>query len=316
MKLGDLDELLVPRWAAWLQRRVNATIERRVRGADSIRRVASAVVNPAPTNPLRRLDQRYASRGPLGLLRDVPQLGFLVVAAVFLAGAGVALAQSGSRHAVPTARERAVATVPTSLGPAPGTNIAAYIAATRKRAVLVASASPDRIYVALVTFSRYMTPEQARLLLGELEVKKVLAHVPLPSAEVLQIPITASLVQDVQTTFAEISKRKLRDRKEFTNLALSITGASREEQQYKSFYLDAGRTAGQEASAYAKGCACVFGALLRGKAAELAALPALAGIRAVDIAGSDDDTLQLAPLLPEQTVTVTRPLTPGQGNGA
>ena len=72
----------------------------------------------------------------------------------------------------------------------------------------------------------------------------------------------------------------------------------------------------KEARAYGQDCACLFGALVRGQARDLAALPALHGVRAVDIGGGDLDTLQLQPLLPEQKVTVTRPLTPATGNGA
>jgi hypothetical protein len=113
-----------------------------------------------------------------------------------------------------------------------------------------------------------------------------------------------------------VSKRKLRDRKEFVNLAASISGQSREEQQFKAFYLDAAATALKEANAYGKSCACLFAALVRGKARDLAALPAIPGVRAVDIGAGDDDTMQLQPLLPEQKVTVTRPITQATGNGA
>jgi hypothetical protein len=172
------------------------------------------------------------------------------------------------------------------------------------------------MYIALISFSRYLTAEQTQSLLGDLQVRKVLAHVQLPAAEVLPIPIASTVVEDVGVTFAAVSKRKVRDRKEFINLAASITGQTKEEQQFKAFYLDAAATALKEAGAYGKNCACLFGALVRGKARDLAALPALPGVRAVDIGGGDVDTLQLQPLLPEQKVTVTRPLTPATGNGA
>ena len=128
--------------------------------------------------------------------------------------------------------------------------------------------------------------------------------------------LSVTLVQDVSVTFAAISKRKVHDRKEFLNLAATISGDSKEEQQFKAFYSDAARTAGKEAIAYGKNCACIFGALVRGKARDLTSLTALSGVRAVDIGGGDDDTLQLQPLLPEQKVTVTRPLTGIPGNHA
>jgi hypothetical protein len=273
------------------------------------------VLDPAATSSLRALDDRFASRGPLALLRDVPQLGLLLVAAVFLAGSGIALVRSGDRNRA-SSRSAAEPVIATTLGPAPGTNIATYIATTSKRAVIVSRTSPDGTYTALVSFSRYLTPEQSRLLLGELQVKKVLAHVQLPAAEVVPIPVTATLVEDVGVVFAAVSKRKVRDRKEFVNLAASITGDTKEERQFKAFYLDAAATAGKEAAAYGKSCACLFAALVRGRARDLAALPSLPGVRAVDIGNGDDDTLQLQPLLPEQKVTVTRPVTPATGNGA
>ena len=316
MKLDDLDQRLVPRLAARLRAFVDAAADRRDRAADRVRATTAAVLQPAPDSRLRALDDRYAGRGPLALMRDVPQLGLLLVAAVFLSGSFVALERAGDRTRAGSERASGEPEIPTTLGPAPGTKVAAYIAATRRRAVIVNSTSPDHTYTALISFSSYLTAAQAQSLLGDLQVRKVLAHVQLPSAEVLPIPIASTVVEDVGVTFAAVSKRKVRDRKEFLNLAASITGQTKEEQQFKAFYLDAAATALKEAGAYGKSCACVFAALVRGKARDLAALPALSGVRAVDIGGGDDDTMQLQPLLPEQKVTVTRPLTPASGNGA
>jgi hypothetical protein len=316
VKLDDIDERWVPRLAVRLRAFVDTAGVRRERALERIRGVTSAVLDPGPGSPLRVLDDRYASRGPLALLRDVPQLGLLLVAAVFLTGSGVALERAGDRQRTSAQTGSNEPPIPTTLGPAPGTKVATYIAATRKRAVILSSTSPDHTYTALVSFSSYLTAKQAQSLLGDLQVKKVLAHVQLPTAEVLPIPIGSTVTEDVGITFAAVSKRKVRDRKEFINLAASITGESKEEQQFKAFYLDAAATALKEARAYGKNCACLFGALVRGTARDLAALPAIPGVRAVDIGGGDVDTLQLQPLLPEQKVTVTRPVTPATGNGA
>ena len=316
MKLDDLDRRWVPRLAVRLRALVDTAAVRRERAVERVRSASAAVLDPAPGSPLRALDERYASRGPLALLRDVPQLGLLLVAAVFLAGSGVALERAGDRQRTVAQNASDDPPIPTTLGPAPGTKVAAYIAATRKRAVIVSSTSPDHTYTALISFSSYLTAQQAQSLLGDLQVRKVLAHVQLPAAEVLPIPIASTVVEDVGVTFAAVAKRKARDRKEFLNLAASISGQSKEEQQFKAFYLDAAATSLKEAAAYGRNCACVFGALVRGKARDLAALPALPGVRAVDIGGGDDDTMQLQPLLPEQKVTVTRPVTQATGNGA
>jgi hypothetical protein len=316
VKLDELDERFVPRLAVRLRAWVDGAAARRGLMRERLRAATAAVLQPSPGSPLRALDDRYASRGPLALLRDVPQLGLLLVAAVFLTGSGVALERAGDQERARAERSSSDPEIPTALGPAPGTKVDAYIAATQKRARILSATAPDGTYVALISFSRYLTAQQAQALLGDLQVRKVLAHVQLPAAEVLPIPIPSTVVEDVGVTFDAVSKRKVRDRKEFINLAASITGQSTEEQQFKKFYLDAAATALKEANAYRKNCACLFAALVRGKARDLSAMPALPGVRAVDIGGGDDDTLQLRPLLPEQKLTVTRPLTPATGNGA
>jgi hypothetical protein len=315
VRLDELDERLVPRLAVRLRAWVDAGAERRTRTGERMRGTVAALLDPAPTSPLRTLDDRFASRGPLALLRDVPQLGLLLVAAVFLTGSGVALERSGGRNRA-SSQSAGDTVVPTTLGPAPGTKVATYIASTRTRARIVSQTSPDGTYVALVSFSSYLSAQQARQLLGDLEVKRVLAHVQLPNAEVVPIPVSSTLVEDVGVTFTEIAKRKVRDRKEFLKYVATTTGTGKDEMQYHAFYLDAARTAAKEAAAYGKNCACLFAAMVRGRARDLAALQSLPGVRAVDVGNGVDDTLHLQPLLPEQKVTVTRPVTPAAGNGA
>jgi hypothetical protein len=315
VKLDDLDERWVPRLAVRLRAFVDNAGVRRERLSARIGNLRTAVLDPRPGSPLRTLDDRYASRGPLALLRDVPQLGLLLVAAVFLTGSGVALERAGNRQRA-GAEQSNGPVIPTTLGPAPGTKVATYIAATRQRARIVSTTSPDHLYTALVSFSSYLTARQAQAVLGDLQVEKVLAHVQLPNAEVLPIPIRSTVVEDVGITFSAVSKRKVRDRKEFLNLAASISGQTKEEQQFKAFYLDAAGTALKEARAYGTNCACLVGALVHGKARDLTELQAISGVRAVDIGGGDVDTLQLQPLLPEQKVTVTRPVPQATGNGA
>src|SRR4051794_41269090 len=119
--------------AVRLRELIDTTAARRDRAGQAVRRTTTALVEPTATSPLRRLDDRYARRGPLALLRDVPQLGLLLVAAVFLTGSGVALERSGNQQREEDARSQVAATIPTTLGPAPGTKIAAYLTATRKR---------------------------------------------------------------------------------------------------------------------------------------------------------------------------------------
>ena len=313
MKLNDLDERLVPRLAAKLRGLVDGASERQGRARE---KVTGSLLEPDPRSPLRRLDDRFASSGPLALLRDVPQLGLLLVSAVFLTGAGVALARSGEQQRAETAQQQIDTTAPTELGPAVGTNIDDYIAKARERAVMVSKQSPDGVYTAFVSFSKYLTPEQAAMALGELEVTKVVLHAQLPTADVLPVDVE-DLLPDVRKVYADIVKRKGLDVTEFTKLARSIEPKSKEEEQFKSFYVAAAAQASREIKAYRSNCACIIGALVRGPARELAALPAVAGIRAVEVGSRQvDESLTVRPLAPEQTGTVKKINTPTGGNGA
>src|SRR5687768_17915386 len=74
---------------------LDGAASRRRLAATTLRRRTDELLTPRQDGALHRLDERYASRGPLKLIRDVPQLGILAVAAVFLAGTGAALALSG-----------------------------------------------------------------------------------------------------------------------------------------------------------------------------------------------------------------------------
>lgn len=309
MKLDDLDSKLVPKAAEKLRDLLDRTGEGRSK-------VTGALLEPSPRSPLRRLDDRYASSGPLALLRDVPQLGLLLVAAVFLAGAGVALARSGGAQRQATAQQQIDATAPSALGPEIGQSIDTYVDTARKRAVLVSQTSPGTTYTAFVSFSRYLTAEQARAALGELQVTKVLVHPQLPVADLLPVTVT-DLVPDLTKLYADLAKKKAEEAKEFTTLSASITGQSKDELQFKAFYTSAAQQATREAKAYRASCPCLIGALVRGTAAELAALPAVSGIRAVELGGREsDDSLLVRPLAPEQTGTVRKIATPTGGNGA
>ena len=313
-RLREVDDRLVPRVAAKLGTGVDAAGERRRRARARVRSAGGALFEDR--GPLRRLDDRYASSGPLALLRDVPQLGLLLVAAVFVTGAGVALARSGGEQRTVSTQRQIDASAPAALGPDVGTSVDAYVAQARKRAAVVSQGSPDGVYTAFVSFSTYLTPTRARLALGELQVDKVILHAHLPTADVLPVSVT-QMVPDIRKISEDVVRRKTQDATEFEKLARSITPKSKEEKQFQTFYLEAARQARQEAAAYKGDCTCVIGALVRGQARELAALPAISGIRVVELGGrKDDDALLLRPLAPEQTGIVKKIATPTGGNGA
>ncbi len=86
---------------------------------------------------------------------------------------------------------------------------------------------------------------------------------------------------DVRTFAAALATRKLVDAKELSGLASSIAGTSKDELDFKTFYQTSAAAAQREAAVYRGPCACVIGALVRGKARDLAELQAVATVRAV-----------------------------------
>ena len=309
MKLDDLDDRLVPRLAAKLRGLLD--------GVGAARRDARRRWETLSDGPLQRLDDRFASSGPLALMRELPQLALLLLAVLFVTGSGVALARSGAPQPMDAAQRQVDAPDPTALGAPIGTVISEYVAENRARAASLSQRTPDQEYDALVSFRTYLTPERVRITLGDLDVKKVVVRAKLPadqeSAEVLPIPVV-NLVQDVRTFAAALAKRKLVDAKELTGLASSITGTSKDELEFKAFYKASAAAAQREAAVYRGSCVCVIGALVRGTARDLAELQAVATVRAVQVGGRGPaDDVELTPLLPEQLSVVSKLATPPRG---
>lgn len=296
--LRDLDERLVPRLAGWLRGALDAV--RSPHAAGSLQ------------DALRRLDERYARRGPLAVVRDVPQIGLAVAAAVFLAGAGVALVRGYDDRGAQT-----VQAVP-ALGPEVGTAVPDYVERVRERAVALSARAPDDVHVALVSLTRYLQPEEVGSLLEGLEVRRAYLKVQSSDpSEVLSADVQ-DLVADLRGLYATTAQRRAEDREEFITLSRSMSPTTPEETAVRDLYELSARMAGREAQAYRTGCSCVFAAVVEAPASVLAALPALDGVRAVELApaGTQLADLRVRPLPPEQTTTVTadpvpRPPRPG-----
>lgn len=302
MRLDDLDRRLVPRLAAGLRTALA--------GGRAAREAAAARSAAVVDGPLRRLDDRFAGSGPLALVREVPQLGLLVAAAVFAGGSGVALVRAGeperTRRAV---QQRIDQSAPVQLGAPPGTAIAAYVAANRQRSVQLARATPEVSYVALVSFRTYLTPERTRITLGDVDVTRVVERAKpgpgRPGGALVTVPVT-NLTMDVRAFNRAYAERKAVEAREFSGLAASITGTSTDELQFKALYTSSARQARAEAQVYrGVSCACVIGALVRGTARDLALLPAVATVRTVQVGPrSVAPDAPLTPLVPEQTTVV------------
>ena len=312
MGLRDLDERLVPRLAVWLRGLLDAAGDRRSAARAALLARWRRLLDPTRPGLLRRLDDRYASSGPLQLLRDVPQLGMLLVAAVFLTGAGVALARSGPDSVREREQQEQEEALPLTLGAPVGADVDDHLATARERAVRLAADTPDTRYLALLSVADELTAEQTGSLVAEsgLVVRKVYVRAPSAGdAELLETEPGEDVVRTLTALFAETARRKADEQREFLSLARSIESTSEDEKAFKASYEAAARTAGQEAAAYRTGCACVLAVVVEGEAGELAELLSLPLLRGVEVAprGADLPSLDVTPLPPDVTGTVPEP---------
>lgn len=318
MGLKDLDARLVPRLAASLRAVLDRVEARREAAREAARLRAQALTAPKG-GALRRLDDRYAASGPLALLRDVPQLGLLFVATVFVVGTGVALALNEPETVREREQAEQEAELPLALGPDVGVAIDSHFAAARERAVALSRRDPDGRYLALVSLNKGLTPEQTGELLKEsgLDVRRVYLQAPVPGLpEEIVYESPDEIVSGLQKIFSEIAARKAKEQQELLSTARTIEPGTPEEEAFRKLYESDARTAGQEAAAYRTGCECVFALVVEAAARELAELPALPVVRGVEVGPRDAElsALDIQPLAPREQGVVApdaRPPTDG-----
>jgi hypothetical protein len=312
VNLRDLDARLVPRLAAWLRAAVDGAAARRAAAVVAARRRGEALLAPHQHGVLHRLDDRFASSGPLKLLRDVPQLGLLLVASVFLAGTGAALALSGPEAVRERQQAEREAALPLTLGPGVGDRIDPHFAAARERAVDLSRREPGARYLALISLNQALTPEELGELLKEsgLEVRRAYLRAPMPGEpEEIVFQTPGEVVTGLQRVFSEIAARKAEEQQDLLGTAKTIEVTTPEEQAFRDLYEADAKTAGQEAAAYRTGCACVFALVVEAEAGELAELPALPVVRGVELAprGVELAALDVRPLKPSEQGVVGPP---------
>lgn len=312
MTLRDLDTRLVPRLAAALRSLLDGAADRRDR-------TARTLTSPS-SGRLRRLDDRFASTGPLALLRDVPQLGVLLVAAVFLTGAGVAVARNSPESVAEREQVEAEQALPLTLGPPVGADVDAHFATARERVVALSDESPDDVLLALVTLSDELTPEQAGAIVAEavsLQVRRAYVRPPVgDGAQVLPVEVPGDVATVLRALFAATAERRAEEQRELLTTAASIPDdAGETDRRFKAQYVADAGTKGREAAAYRTACACVFALVVEGSARELAELPSLPAVRGVEVArrGASLPALRFDPLPPEVTDirTASPAATPG-----
>ena len=310
MRLQDLDRRLVPRLAALLRSFLDAVTGRGSSLAARAERRGEALLQGG--GALRRLDDRFASTGPLKLLRDVPQLGVLVIAVLFLAGTGTALSLRGPESVqVRQAAERE-AQLPLSLGPPVGADIDAHFASARERVVELSRRDPEERYVAQVSLNKGLTPDEVGELLEEsgLEVARAYLRAPVPGQpEEIVFQTPGDVVAGLRQVFSQTAARKAQEQQDLLGTARTIEPGTPEEEAFRRLYEADARTAGQEAAAYRAGCGCVFALVVEADAAALAELLALPVVRGVEAAprGAELSALDVRPLSPTEQGVVAPP---------
>ena len=318
MSLRDLDARLVPRFAALLRALLDGIAARRDTAARAARRRGQALVTAPRQGFFRQLDDRYASRGPLKLLRDVPQLGLLLIAAVFLAGTGAALALRGPESVLERQQAEQVEALPLELGPAVGSEIDPHFAAARERLVALSRRDPDARHLALVSLNKGLTPDEVGELLVEsdLVVRRAYLRAPLPGEpEEIVFQTPGEVVAGLRQVFSEIAARKGREQQELLSTARTIEPDTPEQEEFRRLFEADASTAGEEAAAYRTGCACVFALVVEGDVRKLAELPALPIVRGVEVAARSAElsALDIRPLSPTEQGVVAPPSARQQG---
>jgi hypothetical protein len=295
MSLKDLDDRLLPD----LGRRVQALLDKVPRPAPP--------QGPAPLIVrLRRLDDRWSARGPLALVRDVPQLGAVAIGALVLAG-GVAVASRSHPAPPPLAKQVAQPTEDpedTRLGPQLNDNVKIYIAQTREKLVRVGAGQPDGTAVAVVMFTGYKTPAQVRDLLGPLQVRRIFYRPTLPlSQSTWHTANVEDVVRDSRKEFVRLAAIRKHQANELLRFAATIENdpaQKAESEKDAQLYL-------REEAMLRGTCACIYSVVVRTRLRLLLDLVRVPGIRAIDTSRSGGlmEEYEFAALLPEEKVTVT-----------
>lgn len=304
-RLREWDQQLLPHAAARLRRLVRAGSARWQRWEQ--------VRSPGVRVLLTGLDTRYAGRWPLRLVREVPQLGFVVIAAVFLAGTGSAVvlhpaAPAPAVIAFPGSSDGGDAG-PVRLGPDVGTTTTDYVAAANRS--LAAAARSRQPHLALVSFGGYRTPAQVALMLAGVPVRRVYLRATVGGPDATQRPVDlhGGLLDDLRGAYAKAAQASLEAHKSYETYVATTNDDKPFQQLYAAFAASTAR----EARAYQTGCACVFAAVVEAKTPELLVLRSRQGVRAVEVSARQatlHDVLVL-PLLPEVSGPVPRVQTPG-----
>ncbi len=313
--LRDWDDRLLPRAAE----RLGASAARLSAHRDRWRARPTA----APTFAgLRELDRRYASSGPLSVLRDVPQLGVVVIGLVLVAGAGTAVSREAASNRLvqqrtgvdpgPTGR----AILPGggegagTLGPAVGDRAATYAAGAAKGLAVAEQTAPDGVRVALVSFSTYQGPEQLRSMMSGYHVVRIYLRSALGGKGAAQLPfaVNGDLGVTLSESYAKAARGRADLQRSYLGYVDTLQVVAEQDRSLRDAYAALATAAGAEARAYRSGCQCVFAAVVSAAPSSLPTLRARIGVRAIQVApaGALLASLRVSPLLPDVTGVVQK----------
>lgn len=293
--LRRLDERLVPRLAAFFDRLIPRP--------------------PEPAGPLpvilrlRRVDDRWTRNGPLAVIREVPQLGALAIAALILASGITAYNRNDpAGRADPAAQQNgpsAEGDDRLQIGPQIGEQVDAYVREARERVTEAATGEPDAGAVAVVTFRQYRTPQQVRDLVGPATVVRILFRVPVPLDDAQ--PDEANVADVLLDSKKAFVTRALRLEAEIGNLQGNIDTNDHDQNQ-KDFDLAQQEKLRRQVRHLRGDCACIYAVIVETKMKHTLELLNNPGIRVVDVSAPNarlGDYEDYDALLPEEKVTVT-----------
>lgn len=318
VNLRKLDDRFVPGLARRTRAAASYLRDRRARALAALprraRTTSSAGGRRGPAGlviGLRRVDDRWARRGPLALLRELPQVGGLLLAILVLVNGGVVLQRAEPRSAIraedpaggPVGPGDLEEPVTALIGPDIGDNVPDYIdRATLRLKDRVVDDAKERSF-AVVSFERYLTPTELVTALADVGAFRVYFRVPAPGLQTeVEETGVKRLVPDVLAAYARVATQRRADVAPLLEMARTT-----EDPEFKSFYEATAKAYQKEIEALSGPCACVFGAVTVAGNDDLGVLSSRPGVRLVDIGprGATFDGLTYRALLPEERVTVT-----------
>ncbi|MDX6286786.1 MAG: hypothetical protein QOG53_2271 [Frankiales bacterium] len=309
--LRSIDRAIVPRLATLVER-----IQRGMRDLGPT--VDRGRGGPRATS--QRLDGRYARRGALALVRDVPQVGLAALTLLLVVAAVTVAARSGS----PTNNDSGGLDLPTvsgvsalTVGPIAG-GVADYLAGARADLLARAQQAPHDPTFAIADFDRPLTPEDAARAVPGVEVKQIFLRIRAASATqyfpstnvdfvsgVLKSPLQVSGLPDgARTVYEGVAAALLQQAKDSEQFVASInllpTPTADDLEQKAAQSTDARRFRAWS-GALRTHCACIYAVVIRAEAQTLANIANSGKVRVVDAAltGIPYDRLKWVPLSPD-----------------